>query len=131
MEEEAKRTMVVCANATYYHKTPLILIGKYTLCEPNMSSQICCTKVCLDGHFNMLELVQWGFLSWDTQENLVTQFFSLWVMVQTILRHLNVTSWKQPCDLGVIAAVKNRFKFLFSEWCNVFLSARQWQPTVT
>ena len=24
------------------------------LCKPSMSSQICCTKVCLDGHSNML-----------------------------------------------------------------------------
>ena len=25
----------------------------------------------------------------------------------------NVTSWKQPCDLGIIAALKKRCKFLY------------------
>ena len=34
-------------------------------------------------------------------ENVVVSFFTL-----------NVTSWKQPCDLGVIAAVKKRYKIL-------------------
>ena len=28
----------------------------------------------------------------------------------------NVTSWKQPCDLGVLAAVKTRYKFLRLEY---------------
>ena len=39
------------------------------LCKRNMSSQICCTKKFLDEHSNMLELVQWVFLPWGTQEN--------------------------------------------------------------
>ena len=46
------------------------------LCKPNISSQICCTKVCLDGHSNMLELDQWGFLSWCTQKILSPSSFA-------------------------------------------------------
>ena len=45
------------------------------LYKPNMSSQIWCTKVCLNGYSNILELVQWSFLSWGTQENLSPSCF--------------------------------------------------------
>ena len=94
------------------------------LCKPNMSSQICCTKVCLDGHSNILDLVPMRFSILRYVGELVTQFFCLWTMIHSILRHFmgnvvvhyftpNVTSWKQPCDLGVIAIVKKWSKFLF------------------
>ena len=91
------------------------------LCKPNMSSQICCTNVCLDGHSNMLELFQGVFISWGTKEKLSPsslayndpgQFEAF--QVENIVVHYftsNVTSWKQPCGLGVIPAVKKRYKF--------------------
>ena len=40
------------------------------ICKPNISSRICCTKACPNEHSNMLELGQWGFLSWGMQKNL-------------------------------------------------------------
>ena len=43
---------------------------------PKMSSQICCTNVWMDRHFNLLELVQWGFLCWGTQKNLSPSSFN-------------------------------------------------------
>ena len=77
------------------------------LCKPNMSFQICCTKVCLDGHSNMLKLVHevfypevWriichivvfpmdnnpGYFEEILRENVVVRYFTP-----------NVTSWKQP-----------------------------------
>ena len=33
--------------------------------------------------------------------------------VKTWFLPANVTSWKQPCDLGIIAALKKRYKFMF------------------
>ena len=45
------------------------------LFTPKISSQIFCTNVWLDRHFNMLELAQCGFLSWGTQKNLSTSSF--------------------------------------------------------
>ena len=46
------------------------------LCKSIMSSHICCTKVCLNGHSNMLELVQRGFLPWGMQKNLSHTYFA-------------------------------------------------------
>ena len=67
-------------------------------------------------------------------EELVTQTFFLWTILQGILRHFkgrilwcvsvpsNVTSRKQPCDLGVFAAVKKAYKVLLLKY---ILSFRQ------
>ena len=44
--------------------------------------------------------------------------YCLWTMINgrgnALVRYFtdNVTSWKQPCDLGIIAAVKKRYKCL-------------------
>ena len=70
-------------------------------------------------------------------EELVTQSFCLWKILQGILRNFkgrmlwwsyffsNLTNWKQPCDLGVRSAEKKRYKFLllkeimsFCKLCN-------------
>ena len=100
------------------HKLLLMLIWKYNICKPDMFSQICCTKVCLDNistcwnwsndvfypkvhrrtcHPALL-LIDNALESFKAfqRENVVVCYFTP-----------NVTSWKQPCDLGVIAAAKN------------------------
>ena len=114
-------------------------------CTPNMSSQPCCTKVWLNGHSYMLELVQWSFLSWGMQKNLSPNFIAYGFFFQNlgnfekfqkenvVVRFFftsNVAICKQPCDLRVIEAVKKRCKLLI-ERCTVTLSTGQWQPTVT
>ena len=43
-----------------------------------------------------------GYFEAFQRENIVMCYFTP-----------NLISWKQPCDLGVIAVVKNRYKFLF------------------
>ena len=91
------------------------------LCTPNMSAQICCTKVWLDGHSNMLELVRWEFFILRYSEEPFILFFCLWTMIHGILSYFkrcgafftsNVTNCKQPCDSRVIAAVKKKHKYL-------------------
>jgi len=55
MQKEAKRTVVVCANATCCHTFPLMLIRKYKwpVCFANQTCPLKyvaqCIKVCLDG----------------------------------------------------------------------------------
>ena len=98
------------------------------LCKLKLSFQIFCTKVCLDGYSNMLELVQWGFIFWGTHEYLSPFFFVKFILLmvndsgqyeafqrENVVVHyftLNVISWKQSCDLGVTAAVKKIYKLL-------------------
>ena len=85
------------------------------LWKPSISSQICCTKVFLDGYSNMLKLVQRGFLFWGTQNSLLPSSFTYGQCSMTFWDILkgeccgayftpNVTNWKQQCDLRVIAA---------------------------
>ena len=45
-------------------------------------------------------IISSGHFEAFTRENVTVHF----------LPH-NVTSWKQPCDLGIIAALKKRYKF--------------------
>ena len=33
--------------------------------------------------------------------------------IQIVFFPLNCTSWKQPCDMGIIAALKKRYKYLY------------------
>ena len=76
------------------------------LCEPNMSPQICCIKEYLDGHSKMLECMHETpviLLMDNDSEN-----FEAFQRENVVVRYFtpNLTSCKQPYDLGVIAAVK-------------------------
>ena len=33
--------------------------------------------------------------------------------IKVVFFPLNCTSWKQPCDMGIIAALKKRYKYLY------------------
>ena len=69
---EAKGTVVVCLVGTNFHVVNWEIKQASILCKPNMPSQIRCIKVCLIGHSNMFEFVEWGFLSW----NILSNFFA-------------------------------------------------------
>ena len=111
------------------------------LWKPNMSTQICWPKACLYWHSNTLELVQLGFLSWGTQKNLSPTSVAygqcsraFWDISKGECCSAYFSSQcnkleKQPCNLGVIAAVKKIYKCLLLK--NVLSSTGQWQPTVT
>jgi hypothetical protein len=68
----------------------------------------------------MLEVVQRSVSSRSEKTN--------WMLLDNALRHFeafernnvgiiffppNCTSWKQPCDMGIIVALKKRFKYLY------------------
>ena len=83
------------------------------LCKQNISSHICCTKMYLDGHSNEV--------FYHKVRRRICYTFFLWIMLQGISKGEccgafiftpNVSSCKQPCDLGIIAAVLKRYKLL-------------------
>ena len=121
-------SLVVCANCTGTHKVPCTLIGKpkspaciknrewplkYISQEKAWMDVATCWKWFNDvfypnvrrrpgrpvlllmdnapGHFEAFE-----------RDNVTVVFFPP-----------NCTSWKQPCDLGIIAALKKRYKYLY------------------
>ena len=123
-------TLVVCANATGSHKLPITLIGKpkrpacvtgrewpvHYINQKRAWMDVTACKQWFDdvfypeiknrtdepvllildnapGHFNDL-----------SKDNVTVKFLPP-----------NCTSWKQPCDLGIIAALKKRYKFLYLE----------------
>ena len=121
-------TLVVCANATGSHKLPMTIIAK-----PQ-------TPACIRGrewpvvYFNQKR----AWMDFITCKKWFEEVFYLEIKQRTdepVLLlldnapgHINVlskdnvtvkflppncTSWKQPCDLGIIAAVKKRYKYLY------------------
>ena len=63
-KKNAKGTVVICVNAHLLSRTYInvnwVIQQASMLCK---SSKRCCIKVCINGHSNMMELVEWGFLS--------------------------------------------------------------------
>ena len=127
-KQKERVTLVVCANATGSHKLPLMMIGKYN--KPAcFNSQKCPLKYAAQKRAWMDIPTCWNWFNnvffpevrkrtsrpvlllmdnapghFETfqRENVAVHFFPP-----------NVTSWKQPCDLGMIAALKKRYKFLY------------------
>ena len=111
------------------HKLPLMLIGKYNMpacfanktCPFKYAEQKCAWMD--NGHptcWNWFNEVSYPeevkrtcqpvVLLMDNDLGLFEEFQRENVVVHHFIP--NVTSWKQPCDLGVIAAVKKRYNFL-------------------
>ena len=108
---------MTCMNATCCHKLPLMLIGNYNrpanqICPLEYAVQKC---VWMDVRITSIRLFILKYAG-----ELVTQLFCFCTMIQGISKGkccgafftTNVINWKQPCDLGVIAAVKKSYKFL-------------------
>ena len=129
-QKERVTPLVVCVIATCCHKLPLILIGKYN--GPAwFANQTRPLKYAAQKYAWMdiptLELVQWDFLSWGTQENFSSCSCSSWTILQGSWRHFkgrilwcvvftpNVIRWKQECNLRVNSAVNKRYKFLLQK----------------
>ncbi|XP_065650735.1 tigger transposable element-derived protein 6-like [Hydra vulgaris] len=97
-------TLVVCSNATGSHKIPCSMIGKAarpacivgrTWPIPYFYQKNAWMDVSIynaPGHFEAFE------------RNLVKVVFFF---------RQNCTSWKQACDIGIIAALKKRYKYLY------------------
>ena len=58
--------------------------------------------------------------------------YSKSIVVASVFFSTNVTSWKQPCNLGVIAAFKKNYKILIlKKKCSFYPWAEQLQPKIT
>ena len=121
-------SLVVCANATGTHKVPCTLIGKpkSPACSKNRKWPV---KYLSQGKAWMDVATCWkwfnevfypevkkrtgrpvlllmdnapGHFPAFQRNNVKVEFFPP-----------NCTSWKQPCDMGIIAALKKRYKYLY------------------
>jgi len=121
-------SLIVCTNASGTHKIPCVMIGKPK--EPT------CIK---DRHWPILYFNQ--AKAWMDVETYWKWFNEVFVpeikrqtgrpillLMDNAPRHFdafehdnihvvffppNCTSWKQPCDMGIIAALKKRYKYLY------------------
>ena len=120
-------TLVVCCNATGMKRVPIIMIGKVK--EP----------ACIAGNSWPIPYLQQknAWIDVTTFNKWFDEVFELYIRKRTghkvllildnapghssaferngirvVLFPPNVTSWRQPMDMGIIAALKNRYKYL-------------------
>ena len=120
-------TLVVCANATGTHKIPLCMIGKpkiptcikgrkwplkYMDQRRAWMDRFTCSKW-FDEVFLPEIKKRTGRPVLLIMDNAPGHFTTIQKQNVTIkFLPANVTSWKQPCDLGIISALKCRYKFM-------------------
>jgi hypothetical protein len=121
-------SLIVCANAFGTHKIPYVMIGKSKepMCIKDRNWPV--------PYFNQAK-------AWMDVETCWKWFNEVFVPeikrrtgrpvlllmdnapghfdafernnIRVVLFPLNCTSWKQPCDMGIIAALKKRYKYLY------------------
>ena len=121
-------SLVVCTNATGTHKIPCTMIGKAKKpacmkgrnCPVHYLNQ---KKAWMDVQtcwkwFNEVFVTevkkQTGCLILLLMDNAPGYFRAFKLdNIQIAYFPPNCTSWKQPCDMGIIAALKKRYKYLY------------------
>ena len=121
---------MVCVNTTCCHKLQLVLIGKYKR-PACFSNKTCPIKYSAQKSTWMDIPTCWNWFNevFYADVHIITYHAALLLMdnapryfdpfqTENVVRlfTFNVTSWKQPCNLGVIAAVNKKYKFLLLKY---------------